>query len=221
MRLRGKLLLTALTAAFILASAIGSASANRLATSEQGFRTVFPELTFTSSEEGISVICRVTLEGSFHSATISKVSGQLIGYITQAAVNRPCSGGTAWALNGTEVLNGAVVPNSLPWHIQYASFSGTLPNITGINLRLIRASFLIEVLGVKCLYETTEANPARGTIVREAGGVITALRAEEGASIPRKAGQSIFCPSRGVFKGTSSQPTRQGGAGTISVTLTT
>jgi hypothetical protein len=94
-------------------------------------------------------VCRVTFEGSFHSRTFSKVARALVGYITSAIVAEAgCTGGSARAL-----------PTTLPWHLQYASFTGTLPDITGIRLRVVGAGFQIQEPIVTCLYRTSEAEP--------------------------------------------------------------
>lgn len=190
MRAQFKLLVAALAAASFMAAFVGTASANRLAASESHVNINFPELTFAGSEGGSAVICPVTIAGSFHSRTISKVANSLIGYINRATVaEASCRGGRARALTET-----------LPWHVQYSSFSGTLPAITAVTLRLINASFQIEVFGVLCLYRTTATNPARG-IANVTSGEVRTLRAEENAKIPKNSG-SFLCPPEGVFKGT-------------------
>jgi hypothetical protein len=161
MRTRSKLLFAALTSALVLAAVVGSASANRLSQNEQGFRVTYSPLTFTPSF-GTAARCRVTLEGSFHSRTISKVAGALIGFVSRASVG-PCESG-----------NARVNLETLPWHIQYATFEGTLPAIASITQNLIRPSFTIqgEIFGlrVNCRYTT----PSQGGInTRESRGAIT------------------------------------------------
>jgi hypothetical protein len=124
MRTRSKLLFAALTATVFLSFAVGSASARRFELSNQRFLAIWTSLEFTI--EGLSpVLCPVTLEGSYHSRTLSKVSGQLVGYITAANVNGPlCTNGSATVLRETLPWHGDMVgrapavvrPNSLPWH---------------------------------------------------------------------------------------------------------
>jgi hypothetical protein len=201
MRIKGALILCALIAAAAMAVMVAGASANRLAMNNQFFRAVWTPLTFTENAFGGTIRCNVTLEGSFHSQTISKVVRSLIGYVTRAMVTRPCVGGEAWVYNGTEVLNTTTLANSLPWHVQYASFTGTLPNITRIRVRLIGARFLLRAFGfVSCVYTSKEAEPAIGNAERNtATGEITSLTAEEGVSIASETGG---CPS-GRFSGPS------------------
>jgi hypothetical protein len=213
MRNRSKLLLSALTAAFVLSMAVGSASANRLSLSAQDFDARWSSLIFTS-DAGSSLTCPVTLQGSFHSRTIAKVPNALIGFVSRASVRGQnsagnCTGGTATVLTAT-----------LPWHITYRSFTGTLPNITGVNILLVNASFQIQPAGsLTCLARTTTTNPAIGT-VNVSGGRATSLTAEENAGIPLT-GAGGFCAfgGQGHFTGTTASLTRLGSTTSITVTL--
>jgi hypothetical protein len=218
MRIRSKLLLTALTASLVFAVMVSSSSARRFALSNQLFRVTWSSLEFTGREPfggTLRIRCPVTLEGSFHSRTLSKVSGQLIGYVTRAALTRPCNGGEAWILNGIERPT-----NTLPWHIRYDRFIGTLPAIERIRLQLINASFLVLIGGsIGCLFESTAARPAFGFVEREAGGLANTLSADPTSQIPLKASlETIFCPSEGSFEG-SGNVTLLGNTTRISVTL--
>jgi hypothetical protein len=148
-------LFAAIVVAVLLAVCVGTASANRLSFSTRNFRTTWTSLEFRTSEGTTTVRCAVTMEGSYHSATISKVAESLVGYITRVAVRRPCTGGTVWAMNGdaNEVLGGNV-RNTLPWHVLYDSFTGTLPNIRGAVFEIPEASYLIResTFGLLCEY---------------------------------------------------------------------
>lgn len=212
MRTRSKLLLTALTAAFVMAATVGSASARNLSISEQRFRAVWTPLSFTALGGLIQVRCNVTLTGSFHYRTIVKSRGALIGYVTDARLTRPCTGGEAWILNGSERAT-----NSLPWHIQYDSFRGTLPRIEGVRLALVGAAFLLIAAGNECLYQSTSASPAFGIInLNTTTGAATSLAADNASSIPRSATLSGICPASGSFAGTTSSLTDgEGGVPTV------
>lgn len=61
----------------------------------------------------------------------------------------PCSGGVSHALAET-----------LPWHVRYASFAGTLPRITRIRIQIIELQFTLIFSGITCLIKSTPANPA-------------------------------------------------------------
>ena len=205
MRTYLKLAITALVASAALAALVGSASAGRLSISNQNIRVVWSSLEFKSS--GVEVRCRVTIEGSFHTRTIAKVRGSLIGYLTKAIVARPCTGGTAWAHSGeaNEVLGGSFT-NNLPWHITYEDFAGTLPNITSLRILLSGALFTIRstIFGITalCEYITGTAGNATGIAGRNTTtGVVDWLV----ASGRIRSVQGFPCP-----EGTFTSPERDG-----------
>jgi hypothetical protein len=204
MRNRSKLLFGALTAALIFGAAV-SASANRLANSSDTFRTTFASLEFVGANF-FTIRCPVTLEGRYHSRTISKVNEALIGYVTSAFVrNESCTGGHA-----------TILGESLPWHVRYASFEGTLPGIRTITQRIIGARFQVEFFGSHCVSTTTAASPGIATITREPSGVVTSVAAS--GTVPTTPGEGGSCPtSTGTLRGTGT-PTDQAGA-RVSVTL--
>lgn len=174
MRTTTKSVFAGLAAAIILALAIGSATARRIEFMEPGFLIRWTNLAFIAG--GFRVSCPVTLEGSFHSKTVSKVCGQLIGYISIAQIpvgeEPPCRGGTARAL-----------AERLPWHIQYNSFTGTLPTIRTIRLAIPNARFQILAGGITCLVGTMQSNPAFGDLAISASAINT-LRALPEFGIP-------------------------------------
>ena len=183
MRTYAKLALTAMLATAALAALVSSASANNLSITNRSIRVTWSSLELTGF--ATSVRCRVTLEGTFHNNTIAKVSGSLIGYITAATVAHPCTGGSAWAYNGTErneALGNAVFPNRFPWHISYEGFNGALPSPSAIRILLSLARFTVRAtfLGVPvlCTYLTGGANGnATGTANLGVGGRVESLRA--------------------------------------------
>jgi len=201
MRNRSKLLLTALTSALLLSLAVSSASARNFSVNEQRIRQTYAPLSFVPSF-GTTVRCPVTLEGTLHSRTNAKAAGTLLGYINSVTVGT-CESGRARA--NTETL---------PWHIQYGSFTGTLPTITTITHNLIRSSFEIdgEIFGIAVRCRFTPASQP-GIITREARGVVTGLRADE--SVVTRS-ETEGCPS-GRLSGTGRLTTSTGG--NIIVTL--
>src|SRR5436853_4359159 len=117
MRTSAKLGLTALIAALLLSAAVSTASARNLSTSNQFIRVTWRSLEFVTS--AVTIRCQVTLEGSFHSRTIAKIERSLVGHITRDTVKtESCTNASATADNTT-----------LPWHITYEGFRGTLPRI--------------------------------------------------------------------------------------------
>jgi len=143
-----------------LATAVGVAAATRLELDERRFNAKWSSLKFKGPFGETHANCPITLEGSFHSNTIAKTVGALIGHISRATSGTCIEGSTT------------ILQESLPWHITYAGFSGTLPDITLIMINLVGASFQVPL----CLSTTTTARPARGNIelIRERGGLLKA-----------------------------------------------
>lgn len=212
MRKSMRLGLTVMVAMVALAAMVANASATHLSISSQRFRIIWTSLLFENTARAGQVLCPVTLEGTFHSATIAKTVGSLIGYITRASVRGerpPCTGGTATILQA-----------SLPWHITYEGFVGTLPRLEGVQLLLVGAAFQVHIEGsLTCLARTEVRHPAFATANVESGGRVIGLTPEEGHTIPLTEG-SFGCPlAQGLFKreGVGTVSTETGGA--ISVTL--
>jgi hypothetical protein len=187
-----KLTLAGMTATIALSFAVSGASARRIQTSEQGFLARWTNVAFNAGGNRIS--CPVTLEGSFHSKTTSKVCGQLIGYVTRAQIPGaapPCVGGTATMLTET-----------LPWHIQYNSFAGRLPSITRIRVTIVQTRFQIASGGVTCLAGSTQEHPEGGDINIGASGEGRTLTALPEFTIPL--GGEFLCniAGNGNFEGT-------------------
>ncbi len=180
-RVRG--LLAALAAAGALAACVGAASATSLAFNSGGARYIFPEFTLTAP--GFTVKCPMTLEGSFHSRTIPKTPGTLIGHITRVVIrSESCTGGRIIAL-------------SPPWHIQYGSFEGSLPAIRSVEMRVVEAGFLMEIMGISCLYRTTSVTPV-GLISELLREKVNTVRWSEASRIPLLVGTGL-CPGEVRF----------------------
>ena len=165
--------LTILGATVILCAQIGAASARNLSLSNQTFRSTFREMRFIGS--GRTLTCAMTLEGSFHARTVAKVLNTLMGFITRAAFNE------ASCLNATF----RVRTETLPWHVRYLGFTGTLPNFREVLVNFERFGFDVtaEFVGfsVTCSYRTT---PVRGSFTREAGGALTESRIAGSGLVP-------------------------------------
>jgi hypothetical protein len=205
---RATLIVTCLGAALALAAVVGSATARRIELSEQRFLLLFREWKVSvPSEPSPVVICEVNAEGSFHSRTISKVSGLLIGYITEARVHS-CIVNEGWALNGTEVQGGRTLANTLPWHMLYLDFTGMLPSFTGIKIQLNNGGMLGSVLGLICLYESTAAAGIRGTFEIVPNGTRKQISrfTLAGNEINRK--ENLFCPATARMTGTATVGTQ-------------
>lgn len=192
MRKSSKLLVAGLMASLVLSVAVGGATGRAFRASEQRVDLKWARLQFIAG--GRTVECAITIEGSFHSATFSKVENALIGLVSRAAVGS-CTGGAATALAET-----------LPWHIQYAGFRGILPRINSMNFKMIGGAFGIQPAGsLRCLARGTETNPFRGIDEIEISGQIISITAETGAEIPLT-GEGGLCAfgGRGHFSGAGS-----------------
>lgn len=198
MRRNMRLLVCTCTAASLLAIAVAVASANRLAFNENGKRFTFASLEFTGG--GATVRCPLTLEGSYHSRTLAKVAEALIGYINRAVFGT-CTGGN-WRAN-TETL---------PWHLRYAGFTGTLPTITTLKLKIIHFSITMSsnAIPVPCRYTFAELT-TEGT--REANGALTGISFTKS----NVASETFGCPSTNTFAGNGT--VRTPGGGSLIVTL--
>ncbi len=204
MRRTAKLAMAASLTTLFLAVAVGAASGRRIEISSQFVRVTWAELTMEGA--GISIRCPMTIEGSFHSRTMSKVCGSVVGLVSRAVI-------TPGSCTGAEV---ALLQESLPWRLGFIGFTGALPRIQRIRGSLIGLSLRIEALGTACLYELTQTRPGFGEdLINESTGVVTGLRLDETQSVPLKEG-GILCPTSGRFAGTATI-TQQ--ASTTSVTI--
>jgi hypothetical protein len=197
---RCSLLLACMSAVVLLGALVSTASARNIEMSSQVFRGQFREVRFVLPFGSTS--CNVTLEGSAHSRSIAKVVGSLMGYVTRADLG-PCSTGTATILRET-----------LPWHVRYASFTGTLPNITSARGNIINVSARIrEPGGVTCLARSTVTEPVAATLTIGAG-VVTGLSL--GGSI--RVGPECF-GATGTLSSDTASPTVLNSATRITVRL--
>jgi hypothetical protein len=206
---RPYLLLVLLSATLVLALAVATASAARLASTSETFRAGWRSLN-VGTNLGIAISCPVTLEGTLHSRTIAKTSGNLIGYVTRALVSSSnCTGGTL-----------RVLTEALPWHVRYVSFAGTLPNITGITVHIIdfSAQFCATFFGstVCCLYRTSATEPGIFTFNREASGLLTSVTA--GGRISKSPSSQMVCEDV-ILSGTTTTLTALSSTQRITVTL--
>src|SRR5262245_29490211 len=85
---RGTIAVAALLATLVLTLGTTTATARKLSLTSKVFRITWASLTFDGIEEmeefdTLSTRCPVTMEGSFHSATIRKVEEAQIGHITR------------------------------------------------------------------------------------------------------------------------------------------
>ncbi len=181
MRTFRKLVLAGLTAALLISLASGAAAANRLATNDLDFYAIWnDESQRLSFEAGVTIDCEVTLLGHFHTQTITKTLGSLIGLVDHVEVDE------------TGCINGDAIPvppeGDVNWHLTYEGFTGTLPNITGVFLLLQGIEFVIQSdIGADCIASADEGEAgddnALGLAGREASGAITGIDADPNPQI--------------------------------------
>jgi hypothetical protein len=206
---RSKLILAAAVAAAVLGAIVSTTSANRIALTERAFRATWNKIGFIGF---ITLECHLTIEGSFHSRTGSKIAENLVGYITRSIVaETQCTGGRA-----------RILTEALPWHIRYGGFTGTLPIITSLTIRIIDSHFLIPLgapIGGACLYASTAASPIRDIVNRNTTtGVAESITVEEASQIPLASGTEFTCGNSARLGGTTNSLTQP--ASTIKITVT-
>lgn len=179
-------------AAAALSAAVSGASANRLSVSSQNFRMVWRSLVFKNTINAGVVLCPITLEGSFHSATISKTVGALIGYVKRASVRGeepPCIGGTM-----------SVLAASLPWHITYFAFTGTLPTIRTMHILLPSLQIQVHIReSLTCLASAEARTSLWIRVPLDASGRATGLEMEEEPKLPLTGEAGLCALGRGFF----------------------
>jgi hypothetical protein len=165
-----KLVVLAVAAASLLALVTGQAAARTgLRASPTTSYVDFPTLELNGGFS--TVVCDVLMGVTLHES-VAKSAGTLAGFAT---INvRSCSAGAA----GLLVAGRRVTGLQGPYHVNYLSFTGTLPNIQSVTLQVLEVSFWITEpgLGVTCLTAspqnitgtTTGGNPARGMEVSAA-----------------------------------------------------
>jgi hypothetical protein len=215
-----KLTLAALAAALLLSVIVSAATARSLSTSEQNIRATWSSLEFSAAE--VTVRCPMTLEGSFHTRTIVKIAGDLVGGDPGAVIAQTaCTGGTISTFNGIERYNGTTTPRTIPWHDVYVGFSGTLPRIEIEISGIGRFRFGFRDASGLCTGQYgSESDLIQTGLAREAGGAITEISPVAGhntATLIRRDG-GLFCPNSITVSGRGSFM-RRGATTRITLTL--
>jgi hypothetical protein len=186
MRKSAKLGLTALMATLLLVAGVSTASARRFLVFDQNIRVTWTSLEFINT---FFIRCLVTLEGSFHARTIPKISRTLIGAITRAIAKEE------------ECTNGRIRFFSLPWHLTYEGFAGSLPGITSAFFLFSRFNVEATVPGI-C---TGEYGNATDNITLRAGidfvKEVTGLEPVTGRNTATRTAGGAFCPASGTLAG--------------------
>lgn len=183
--------IVAVVAALTLVLVAGTASANEISLTGNTFRFVWSPLKMDVSGSPVDVECSVTLAGSFHAGTISKVRGTQIGNVTSAPTPTGC-------------LQGTFVFLQLPWRILYEGFAGALPNISSFTVEFIGAGIRYDEPGVGplCLGATTTSVVLSADLALSGGRVVSA-RMDEADPISLSEGFGCGPQVRFIGTGTS------------------
>jgi hypothetical protein len=201
MRKRTRLLFAAVATTLVLGVLAGSASATRLGLNVSTFSATWSTMSLSGAFS--EVLCPVTLEGTFHRMTLAKVADSLVGVVTRARIEEASCTARAPGVTGR-----AILLSSLPWHITYRSFTGTLPRIESVKLAVINLMVLVSTQNsresISCLFVATSARP----LVLKANlnlttGVLENLQVEEANRILLSNFQPERCPQEGLLGGTT------------------
>jgi hypothetical protein len=156
-----KLLLIVVGATVLLGALVASTSARTLSSSTQSISSTWTRWNYTSGFG--TTECELVLSERLHSGTIAKVVNSLVGYVTAANIPACRRGGLT------------VLRETLPWHLTYRGFTGTLPNITTFATNVLGTSIKLRepTFGATCLARSSAASPNILTYSREAGGRLT------------------------------------------------
>jgi len=183
----GKMIVVLVGATMFFSIVVASASARNFSISERRLSATFSRVEFSGGFG--TVRCNITLSRTLHGGTIPKVLETLIGYMTAVSVG------------GCETGSATILGETLPWHLRYQGFLGTLPNILGIIRRIVGWAMQIRepAFGITCLATSTAASPVTETMNREAGGRLSSLTL--GGTVPTS------CGINGTIRGTSNSIT--------------
>jgi len=199
MRLRRRILVPTLSA-LVLMALTAVASAEEFDVVGQKFKMVYSSFSVVTS--GGRVSCPVTLEGSLSEASFPVVAGTRVGVINRTTLGT-CTENRATLLTET-----------LPWSVQYKSFTGTLPTaITSVTLNAIGASIRGNIAGLECLMRSTAEAPLSTIVEREQYGEILSGRLDETSAIPLRGGFLCEAAGSGRPSGTTTITETSGGEG--------
>jgi hypothetical protein len=140
---RSKLLLAVVGATVLFGALVSPAFAGRLSLSSDLVAETFTRTNFSG---GLGTIeCDLILTKILHSRSFAKTRLLLLGYIIAANITRCARGGAT------------ILRETLPWHIRYDSFSGTLPNITSFKTLMVGFALRVRepTFGIECLARST------------------------------------------------------------------
>ncbi len=195
MRVHRRFIAIACSATVLLFSLTGIAQARTaIALTGGPISLTASALTFQEGGEGLGVgwICDITLNGELHEGLIEKVEGALVGYITEAS-EANCSSSLPSEFGLRFLL--------FPWHVQYVGFTGELPEINTVTIRVVEAGFLLlihdPIFGghIECLYKGSFLATSNGNVATN--GITNLIPGSEFQPLFQALGaEGGFCPAR-------------------------
>lgn len=183
MHVRVRVTLVGLAAALAMVCAVATASANRLSVSSETFRIGWSAIDiFGAGGFSFEVHCPLTMEGSFHSRTMAKTQGLLVGHVTR--VTNP----------GESCVSGpvTVLTETLPWHVVYKSYLGSLPLIRSVRYAIVGFAIAMGItFEQRCLYGGSRAEVAGDFIIEHGTGIVGFLP-DYTVQVARTSG--LLCP---------------------------
>lgn len=205
MRTRSRLPVALMATAVLMVVAVGAASANTLSLSNARDTASWTAFEVTAGTLGAAK-CEVIPIITFHHGTFTKTAGTLIG-VVEAVRIKNCTIGQI-----------ADIAATLPWHVRYSGFTGTLPNMTTVNVLIVGMGLEITTSGgARCRTTTTAETPARAILNREGRGVITSIRLDETAGIPMEG--ELLCAGSGEARLSGAGSLKSESGASVLVTL--
>ena len=137
---------TALAVVVLLCAGAGGAMASRSfstgGATRRGIREIDRSLTLRLGT--LTIRCRSTMVKDFH-AMIPKVGNALFGLVTDVRFESCIEDGLGFPATVRALTE-------TPWHIRYQSFTGALPTIASMLVRIVDAKILIQLGTTLCLY---------------------------------------------------------------------
>jgi hypothetical protein len=150
----------------------------------------------------IRITCEVTLRGALTKASVAKAAARRLpeGEIAKITEGRALGPrGERRCPSNEPIEDVTVLANAAgrEFILRYDSFAGTLPEITAVNLTVLRIGFQIRLL-VRCLYGGEAA--VRAPTVREAGGRRTVETIEFPTTRFAAVIREFGCPAEGTLR---------------------
>ncbi len=166
-------------AVLALTAFAGSAPARRLRVNDQNYEWIWEGAAgrLRMSTAGRTIACNITLKGQFEAASFEKVTTPALARITETV--NPGAGECQSMMEERFVALA-----STPWEVRYESFTGTLPNISSIIVRVIRGGFRLTLGTEVCDYPFETNRYFRATIAVDGAGRLTSITPDVARRIP-------------------------------------